>query len=326
MLGWPICDPNGIAMSAPAPAPAPPPASSPAPENDPQSLVNALAHLLTVELIDTDLYLGRQQVGGQGRMFGGQVIAQALQAAQHTVGAKPAHSIHAYFIAPGDETAPLVLSISRDHDGRSFASRRVTASQHGRPILNMMASFQTNESGLEHQDGMPDVPGPEGLISEASYWAERADKLPERAKFHLLRPRPIEIRMVTHRSLFRPKKQEPRQASWFRTVAPLGDDPDLHRAILAYASDMSLLSTCTLPHEVSWMTGNLQSASLDHAVWFHDEFRADDWLLYVTDSPRAKGARGFNRGQIFTRDGRLIASTAQEGLIRVRPPKPAPDQ
>ncbi len=287
-------------------------------DTTPAGLVRALTRLLTIEHIDTDLYRGRQLPDGRGRMFGGQVIAQAIQAAQDTVAGKPIHSFHAYFIAPGDEAAPVIFNINRDHDGRSFASRRVTASQHGRAILTMLASFQTVEQGFEHQDVMPDVPPPEQLVTELDYWTARADKLSDRVKHWLVRPRPIEMAFITHRSLFNPKKYEPKQASWFRAVAPLGDDPALHRAVLTYASDMSLLSTCSLPHGVSFMTGNLQSASLDHAVWFHDDFRADDWLLYVTDSPRAKGARGFNRGQIFSRDGRLVASTAQEGLIRLR--------
>ena len=285
----------------------------------PDALAHGLVELLEVEEIDTDLYRGKRQPGGIGRVFGGQVIAQALQAAQRSNdGPKAAHSLHAYFMRPGSEDHPILFRVVRDFEGRSFATRRVIAMQKGQPILNMAASFQTPEEGLHHQDAMPDVPPPEALQSERELRAEAIDDIPEKYRRHLLRARPIEIRPVHPRSWFRPEVREPHQASWFRLCAPIGDDPALHRAILAYASDMSLLGTCTLPHGVNWMTHNLQTASLDHALWLHEDFRADDWLLYATDSPWAGHARGFNRGKIFTRDGRLVASVAQEGLIRLR--------
>ena len=285
----------------------------------PEALAAGLVDLLDVEEIDTDLYRGKRQPGGVGRVFGGQVIAQALQAAQRSTDLpKVAHSLHAYFMRPGDEDLPIVFRVVRDFEGRSFATRRVIAMQRGKPILNMAASFQVPEEGLHHQDAMPDVPAPDELKSERQIREEMADEIPERFRPFLLRPRPIEIRPVHARSWFRPERREPRQQSWFRLAAPIGDDPATHRAILAYASDFALLGTATLPHGVNWMTHNLQTASLDHAVWLHEPFRADDWLLYDCDSPWAGHARGFNRGRVFSRDGRLVASTAQEGLMRLR--------
>ncbi|OAN57060.1 acyl-CoA thioesterase [Sphingomonas sp. TDK1] len=283
----------------------------------PEDLVAGLTALLDVETLDTDLYRGARQPGGVGRVFGGQVIAQALQAAQRSVeDGKVAHSLHAYFMRPGDEDYPILYRVVRDFEGRSFANRRVIAMQKGRPILNMAASFHLPEEGLHHQDAMPDVPAPEDLRSEAELREEIRDHIPEKFKRFFLRARPIEIRPVNPRNWFKPVAREPRQASWFRVVAPLPDEPALHRAMLAYASDMTLLGTCMLPHGVSWMSGQIQTASLDHALWLHEPFRFDDWLLYATDSPWAGHSRGFNRGSIFARDGRLVASVTQEGLIR----------
>lgn len=285
----------------------------------PQGLVDQLIDLLDVEMIDTDHYRGKRQPGGVGRVFGGQVVAQALQAAQRTIDdGKAAHSLHAYFMRAGNEDHPIDYRVMRDFDGRSFANRRIVALQEGRPILNMTASFQTPEEGLAHQDAMPAVPPPEALKAERELRAEIEDQVPERLKAFFLRPRPIEIRPTTPRHWFAPAKGEPRQSSWFRVAAPLPDDPALHRATLVYATDMMLLGTSLLAHGVSWMTHPVQTASLDHAVWLHEPFRFDEWLLYVCDSPWAGHARGFNRGQIFTRDGKLVASTAQEGLVRLR--------
>ncbi len=275
--------------------------------------------LLDVEEIDTDLYRGARNPGGVGRVFGGQVIGQALQAAQRSVeGDKIAHSLHAYFMRPGDEDHPIIYRVVRDFEGRSFATRRVIAMQKGQPILNMAASFQLPAEGLHHQDAMPDVPMPEDLRSESELREEIRDQVPEKLRRFFLRARPIEIRPVNPRNWFRPEKMPALQHSWFRVVAPLPDDGALHRAMLAYATDMTLLGTCMLPHGVSWMTGNVQTASLDHALWLHEPFRFDDWLLYTTDSPWAGHSRGFNRGRIYARDGRLVADVAQEGLIRVR--------
>jgi acyl-CoA thioesterase-2 len=288
-------------------------------DTPPAVLAQGLVDLLDVEELDRDLYRGKRQPGGEGRVFGGQVIAQALQAAQRSTEApKTAHSLHAYFMRPGNENFPIIFRVVRDFEGRSFATRRVIAMQQGQPILNMAASFQTPEEGFHHQDAMPDVPGPDELRSEAELKNEIADKIPEHFRRHMLRTRPIEIRPVQPRSWFTPTKREPKQDSWFRLVAPIGDDAAMHRAILAYASDMSLLGTATLAHGVNWMTPKFQSASLDHALWLHEDFRADEWLLYACDSPWAGHARGFNRGKIFTQDGRLVASVAQEGLMRLR--------
>jgi acyl-CoA thioesterase-2 len=288
-------------------------------DTPPDQLVQGLVDLLDVEEIDRDLYRGKRQPGGVGRVFGGQVIAQALQAAQRSTEApKTAHSLHAYFMRPGNEDYPITFRVVRDFEGRSFATRRVIAMQQGQPILNMAASFQTPEEGLRHQDAMPDVPGPEELRSESELRREIVDEIPEKFRRHMLRGRPIEIRPVQPRSWLRPDSSEPRQDSWFRLVAPIGDDPAMHRAILAYASDMTLLGTSLLAHGVNWTTPKLQTASLDHALWLHEDFRADEWLLYSCDSPWAGHARGFNRGKIYTQDGRLVASVAQEGLMRLR--------
>lgn len=285
--------------------------------NSAQDLVAGLTALLDVETLDTDLYRGARQPGGVGRVFGGQVIAQALQAAQRSVDdGKVAHSLHAYFMRAGDEDYPILYRVVRDFEGRSFANRRVIAMQKGKPILNMAASFHLPDDGLHHQDTMPDVPPPEELRSEAELREQIRDQIPEKFKRFFLRARPIEIRPVNPRNWFQPEPREPRQYSWFRVVVPLPDDPALHRAMLAYASDMTLLGTCMLPHGVSWMSGQVQTASLDHALWMHEPFRFDEWLLYATDSPWAGHARGFNRGSIYARDGRLVASVAQEGLIR----------
>lgn len=284
-----------------------------------EGLVEQLIELLDVETIDTDLYRGARQPGGVGRVFGGQVIAQALQAAQRSIDdGKVAHSLHAYFMRPGNEDHPIIYRVVRDFEGRSFANRRVIAMQRGAPILNMIASFQLPEVGLSHQFPMPDVPPPQALKSEGELREEIQAHVPEKLRRFFLRARPIEIRPVAPREWFAPAPREPVQHSWFRVVAPLPDEPALHRAMLAYASDMTLLGTCMLPHGVTWMDGSVQTASLDHALWLHEPFRADEWLLYTCDSPWSGHSRGHNRGRIYTADGRLVASSAQEGLIRKR--------
>lgn len=288
-------------------------------EPTPEQLAAELCALLSIEELDTDLYRGASRREGWGRVFGGQVIAQGLQAAQASTEApKIAHSLHAYFMRPGAEDHPIIYRVVRDFDGGSFATRRVIAMQKGVPILSMTVSLQRPEDGLAHQEPMPEVPAPEGLPSDLTLRQAMADQVPEKFRRGFLRARPIETRPVNARNPFKPEKGEPRQASWFRIAAPIGDDPAMHRAILAYASDMALLSTALLPHGVNWMTHPLQTASLDHAVWLHEPFRADDWLLYVCDSPWSGHGRGFNRGRVYARDGRLVASTAQEGLIRLR--------
>jgi acyl-CoA thioesterase-2 len=286
--------------------------------DDPATLAAQLVALLALEELDTDLYRGSRQPGGIGRVFGGQVIAQALQAAQASTPGKVAHSLHAYFMRPGSEDHAIVFRVERDFDGRSFATRRVEAVQAGEPILTLTASFQSAEEGLHHQVAMPEVAPPEALTSEHEIRARFADAVPEQVRHFFLRTRPIELRPVEPRDWLHPAPSAPFQHVWFRAVAPLPDDPVLHRAALAYASDMVLLGTSLLPHGMHWLTQKMQVASLDHALWLHEPFRCDDWLLYAADSPWSGHARGFNRGQIFARDGRLVASVAQESLIRRR--------
>jgi len=286
--------------------------------DDPRSLTGQLLTLLALEELDTDLYRGSRQPGGVGRVFGGQVIAQALQAAQASTPEKVAHSLHAYFMRPGSEDHAIVFRVERDFDGRSFSTRRVTAMQNAEPILTMTASFQRPEEGFHHQADMPQVAPPEELLSAADIRGRFPDAISEQARNFFLRPRPIELRPVETSNWLDPAATAPRQHMWFRTSGPLPDDPAVHRAALAYASDLMLLATSMLPHGVYWISHRMQVASLDHALWMHEPFRTDDWLLYQTDSPWAGHARGFIRGQIFARDGRLVASVAQEGLIRLR--------
>ncbi|MBR9824553.1 MAG: acyl-CoA thioesterase II [Alphaproteobacteria bacterium] len=279
----------------------------------------ALVDLLTVEELDQDLYRGPRNPGGQGRVFGGQVIAQALMSAVGSVDPeRVAHSLHAYFMRPGDERLPIIFRVERDYDGGTFSNRRVIAIQRGKPILNMTASFQKRESGLSHTAEMPDVPPPEELETESQIALRHKDRLPQKFVDFMMRPRSIELRPVE--SWLDPENEvrNGQRQTWFKTTGPVGDDPVMHRAILAYASDMTLLGTSMKPHGVNWLMPKMQTASLDHALWFHDDVRADEWLLYACDSPWAGGGRGFNRGHIFTRDGKLIASATQEGLIRIR--------
>ncbi len=288
-----------------------------------KTLVTALEDLLTVSRMGDGWYLGKRKIGGVGRVFGGQVIAQALAAAQDTVSKeRVAHSLHAYFMRAGSEDYEITFRIERDFDGGSFSTRRIIALQQDKPILNMAASFQKLEPGLHHQAEMPDVPPPEALRSETELRAEYGHLIPEAMRANFLRERPFENRPVEPRDWMGGEKRIPaRQDIWFRLRAPTIDDPAMHRAMLAYQSDSWLLGSSTLAHGITWMTPGFQSASLDHAVWLHDEFRVDDWLLYSCDSPWTGRGRGFNRGSIFTRDGRLVATSAQEGLIRVREPK-----
>ncbi|MBY8336282.1 acyl-CoA thioesterase II [Alteriqipengyuania sp. NZ-12B] len=291
-------------------------------EETAQELANGLVELLSLERSSDDRFVGQAQPGGVGRVFGGQVIAQALQAAQATIAdGKQAHSLHAYFLRGGEEGPPIDYATERDFDGRSFSNRRVVASQGGTPILNLTASFQRPEEGLSHQAApMPDVPGPEDLPSDDEVRAKTleafGEKMSDAQRALMTRPRPIEMRSSGRQHWLNPEPREPHSFSWFRLVAPLPDDPAIHRAVIAYASDYTLLGTAVLPHGLSWMRGELISASLDHAIWFHAHARADEWLLYETDSPWSGSGRGYNRGRIFTRDGVLVASVAQEGMIR----------
>ena len=281
--------------------------------------VEDLIQILNLEKIEENLFRGHSPDESWQRVFGGQVIGQALVAAYRTVEERVCHSLHGYFIRPGDPKVPIVYEVDRARDGRSFTTRRVVGIQHGKQIFNLAASFQVPEKGFEHQASMPDVPKPEDLPNELDLRQAVMSQLPPEIAKHFARPRPIEIRPVNPQKYINPEPMEATQYVWFRARKAIEDGNfALNQCIMAYASDMTLLDTCVRPHGVSWLSGKLQSASLDHAMWFHAPFQADEWLLYAMDSPSASGARGFNRGAIFTRDGRLVASVAQEGLIRFR--------
>ncbi len=285
-----------------------------------QPILEDLVALLTLERLDTNLFRGQSRDIGTNRVFGGQVLGQALAAANNTVEERVVHSLHAYFLRKGDHTSPIIYEVDRQRDGRSFTSRRVVAIQHGRPILNLAASFQVPEEGLEHQSSMPVVPPPEKLKEVTEYRRELLDRVDE-AKLprYLLHDRPFEFRPAQPPQFIDPQPREPRANIWFKTVGPVADDDHLHRNMLAYVSDYYLISTATRPHGYSVFSKNLQLASLDHALWFQRPFRIDEWLLYSTESPSASGARGLARGQIFRRDGALVAVVAQEGVMRVWP-------
>lgn len=286
---------------------------------DPAALVAELETILTVENAGGDRFVGHRVVGDEGRIFGGEIIAQALAAAMRTVDAdRIIHSLHAYFIRPGNVSVPARYDVDRDQDGRSFSARRVTASQQGDVILNMSCSFQKLEEGLSYGAPMPDVPGPDGLLSTIEINRNRIDEIPEAMRARVTQPGATEMRPSDPGKWTVEGPQEAHQAVWMRMGARISDDANLHRIMLAYMSDYALLGTCTLPHGLSWMRNELTSASLDHAVWFHDEARVDDWLLFDMVSPWSARGRGMNHGRVYTRDGRLIASIAQEGMIRKR--------
>ncbi len=291
---------------------------------DPIESLPELLSLLDIERIEVNLFRGVSPDDGMKRVFGGQVIAQALVAAYRTVTDRTCHSLHAYFIRPGDPTVPILYEVDRARDGRSFATRRVVAIQHGEQIFNMACSFQADEEGYEHQSDMPDAPPPEELPTEAEIREMVKDKIPPQFAKSFARPRPIEMRPVDRQNVLSPKPMPPNKKIWMRARGEIGDDQAMQQCVLAYASDMGILDTATRPHGVSWVQGNVQMASLDHLMWFHRPFRFEDWLLYTTDSPSAGGARGFNRGEVYSAKGELIASLAQEGLMR--PVKPRPDK
>lgn len=278
--------------------------------------VRQMVETLDLERLERNLFRGRSPQVGWQRVFGGQVIGQALVAAARTVEGRLAHSLHGYFMRPGDPEVPILYQVERDRDGRSFSTRRVVAVQHGKPIFNMAASFHHAEEGFDHQLAMPEVPAPDELPSEREILAHFPDTIPANIRAYFERERPIELRPAAARDYLSRETMEPLQHVWIRATSTLPDDPELHQCVLAYASDITLLDTSLLAHGRSVFDRDLQLASLDHALWFHRPFRADDWLLYSQDSPSACGARGFNRGSVFTREGALIASVAQEGLIR----------
>jgi acyl-CoA thioesterase-2 len=282
-------------------------------------VLEQLVQLLSLERIEENLFRGETQDLGWGQVFGGHVLGQALSAAAKTVPEdRHVHSLHGYFLLPGSVDRPIVYDVDRIRDGSSFTTRRVKAIQNGRAIFNMSASFQIDEDGFEHADEMPEVDGPEELSSQVELARRVADLIPEPMRDRFTSPSPIEIRPVRPRNLFDPDVRPPTSAAWYRAAGDLPDDPAIHRYLMAYASDFNFLSTSMNPHGVSWLTPGMQVASLDHSMWFHRPFRMDEWLLHVVESPSASGARGLVRGRMFTRDGRLVASTAQEGLIRRR--------
>lgn len=282
----------------------------------------ALLALLDLEPLEVNIYRGQNRDLGTGRVFGGQVFAQALVAARRTVeGEREAHSAHGYFILPGDLKAPIVYFVDRLRDGSSFTTRRVTAIQHGQAIFNLSASFHIAEEGPSHQPPMPAAPDPETLAPELSLIREVAAQIPESLRPVVTQDRPIDFRPVSPIDPFKPEAREPTRQVWFRVIDELPPEPWIHQAILAYASDYGLLTTALQPHGIGYRMPGLQLASLDHSVWLHRRFRADEWLLYSMDSPVMTGARGFVRGSIFSRAGNLVASVAQEGLLRLRKPK-----
>jgi acyl-CoA thioesterase-2 len=280
-------------------------------------VLGELITLLRMERIEQNLFRGQSQNLGWGRVFGGQVLGQALSSAEQTVPRdRVCHSLHGYFLRPGLADRPIVYTVDRIRDGKSFTTRRVVAVQDGQAIFSLSASFQVVEEGFDHQDAMPEAPAPETLSSELELARKYMDRIPEPMREQVLAERPIEIRPVEPLNPLRPQVKPPTRLLWYRAAGPLPDEPSLHQYLLAYASDFNFLGTAMQPHGVSWLSPGMQVASLDHALWFHRPFRMDDWLLYAVDSPSASGGRGLVRGRFFTRDGRLVASCAQEGLMR----------
>lgn len=286
-------------------------------------VLDELVKLLSLEPIEENLFRGQSQDLGWGTVFGGQVLGQALSAAAQTVTPeRHVHSFHSYFLRPGNVAKPIVYEVDRIRDGSSFTTRRVIAIQSGRPIFNMSASFQVHEEGFTHQEPIPQAPAPETLKNERELAQQVASSLPPWWRDRLLGEQPIEIRPVTVLDPFRPTPQPPSRMAWLRANGTLPDTPALHNWLLAYASDHLFIGTALMPHGVSFLTPGMQVASLDHVMWFHRPLRVDQWLLHVMDSPAAHGGRGLARGRIYTQAGVLVASTAQEGLIRQRTPQP----
>jgi len=282
------------------------------------SAVQDLLTLLDLEQLEVNMFRGRSPETTWQRVFGGQVIGQALVAACRTVDGRPPHSLHAYFLLPGDPKVPIVYEVDRLRDGKSFSTRRVIAIQHGRPIFSMAAPFYADEKGFQHQAKMPDVPAPDALPSEAEVKQSFMRMMPDPVRRYYERERPIELRPVEFERYLGKKFDDARFNIWIRATGRLPDDPAIQRCVLAYASDMTLLDSSLVPHGHSVFEKEIMAASLDHALWIHRPFRADEWLLYAQDSPNMGGGRGFSRGLIFTQDGKLIASVAQEGLVRLR--------
>ena len=281
-----------------------------------QAAVDELVATLDLEELEVNIFRGRSPQDNRQRVFGGQVAGQALVAAGRTVERGVVHSLHAYFLRPGDPSTPILYQVDRIRDGHTFTTRRVVAIQHGRAIFHLSASFQPLETGPTHQVEMPAAPPPDALPTFAERVAPILERLPREVRRWMTRDRPIEVRTVEFTDPFHPVARPPRQLAWIRADGRLPDPLLLHQCVVAYASDLTLLDTATLPHAIAWNDPHYLMASLDHAMWFHRPFRADEWLLYAQESPSAHGARGFTMGHLFTRDGTLVVSVAQEGLIR----------
>ncbi|MDA0961464.1 MAG: acyl-CoA thioesterase II [Proteobacteria bacterium] len=280
-------------------------------------IAQELLDLLDIQPLEVDLFRGTGAGGETStRIFGGHVIAQALAAAYRTVPDRLCHSLHAYFIRPGDPAIPVIYQVDRARDGGSFTTRRVVAIQHGKQILNMSASFHVAEEGWSWQHPMPKVDGPDGLLNRSELRDRHLDQIPDRLRADFLRERPIELREVAPRDFIDPAPCGDANQLWFRMEAAKGQPPQMQHCLLAYASDMNLLGSSLRPHGLTWFQGKVMTASLDHAMWFHAPIDFGDWHLYALDAPFTGGARGFNRGLIYGRDGTLVASTAQEGLMR----------
>ena len=304
------------------------PTAVPASEPRNPTPVEALQQVFAVIDVQPDPQAGADHFAGinsaipRQRLFGGQVLAQSLMAAQKTVpDSRPVHSLHAYFLRPGDPAVPITFAVERLRDGRSFSARRTHALQRGKPLLSMISSYQEPAEGLDHQVGMPKVPGPDELPTMEAQFGHLDDPVVQR----LLHSRPIDMRHVNGSLVLKPDPERAaHQAVWIRAVARMPDDPVLHTALMAYASDLNLLESIIRRHGLSWVTPGMKTASLDHAMWFHRPFRMDEWLLYAQESPSASGARGLGLGRLFTQDGVLVAEVAQEGMMRLPLPKTTP--
>lgn len=287
--------------------------------------VREIVPLLDLEELDLNLFRGASPQDLRSRVFGGQVVGQALVAAYRTVQGRMAHSLHSYFLRPGDPRIPILYEVDRIRDGKSFTTRRVNAIQRGEAIFTMMVSFHVDEPGLMHQRAAPAVPGPEELRSNADHMAEMATRACGRERALLETAsgfaRPVDERAIRPIDWLKPEKRAGEHGVWMKARGPLPDDPIIHQCVAAYASDLSLLESCVLPHGRSWLDEDIMMASLDHAMWFHHPCRADEWLLYVRDSPVAAGSRGLNFGHLYDSHGRLSISVAQEGLVRIVRPK-----
>jgi acyl-CoA thioesterase-2 len=283
---------------------------------DSQAPLDGLLSILDLEELEVNVFRGRSPQEPRQRVFGGQVAGQALVAAGRTVDRGIAHSLHAYFLRPGDVAVPILYQVDRIRDGRTFTTRRVVAIQHGQAIFHLSASFQPEEPGPEHQIPMPEAPAPESLLPFEEQIGPLLGRVPDAIRQWMTRERPIDVRPVEFVNPFHPVPRPPRQLVWIRANGRLPDPQLLHQCVVAYASDLTLLDTATLPHAIAWNDPGYRMASLDHAMWFHRPFRADEWLLYAQVSPAAHGARGFAMGHLFAHDGTLVASVAQEGLMR----------